>query len=403
MLIIKLLHFLRGYLKIKLTGSFLERFINICINRNIYIWNIKNKGNKTMTACISIKGFKRIRDICAKTSTRVHILSKKGLPFLLAKFFRRKGLIIGLGIFIFLIVWLCSNIWYVEVADIEGVDKSKIMMQLEKSGVHPGMPIYSINPDKIQAEMLNQNSDLSWLWPEVKGTKVFVDYRVRVKKPDIIDVNKPCNLIAKRSGRVTDMIVKEGRKVVSKDMWVSEGQLLVSGIFDSKAVGVRYVHADGEIWVDTDYTLSGSYLLKPTVTQKTGRYSSRYTFNIGKNSFNLPIPYTHYAAYTEKTENYPMKIGDIYFPFSITKMLYYETADKQLELPREQIINEAEDYLIKVLQKEIENGIIKEKNFSVNDIDENTIEIKLNALCKQQIAQKQPIEGDTKDNGRENN
>lgn len=403
MLIFNILNYFRGYLKIKVTGSFLERFINICTNRNIGIWDIQAKGTKVITAKTSIRGYRKLREVCKKTGSRIHILSKKGFPFVFGRFMRRKGLVLGLFLFVVLIAWLCSHIWYIEIADTQSVSKEELRLQLERAGIKPGASIWSINPDKIQAEMLSQNPKLSWLWTDVVGTKVYVDLRERVQKPEIVDTSVPCNIIAKEGGKITDFVVWEGRTLMEKEMWVSKGQLLVGGVMDSTAVGVRFVHADAEVWADTEHALSGQYQLHPVQERQTGNSKSAYGVKFGTNLWNLPFSTTGYKQQKIQREEYPLRVGELYFPISLIKTNYFETIKQQEEVPREQIIAEAKEYLEKTLQNELGNGMIKEKNFTVTELDENTIEVRLEAQCSQQIAEKQPIEGDTKADGGENN
>ena len=76
----KLIRSLKGYLKIKVWGYSPERFMNLCSNRNILLWNIENHDTY-YTMCISIAGFWRLRPVTKKTKTRVAILHRYGLPF----------------------------------------------------------------------------------------------------------------------------------------------------------------------------------------------------------------------------------------------------------------------------------------------------------------------------------
>ena len=44
MLFIRILNYIKGYLIITINGVFAERFINICVHRNILIWDEKTAG-----------------------------------------------------------------------------------------------------------------------------------------------------------------------------------------------------------------------------------------------------------------------------------------------------------------------------------------------------------------------
>lgn len=396
MFILNILNFSRGYLTIKVTGDYPERFINMCSGKNINIWNVKSRGQKTLTACVSVKGFRHLKEVCRATGSKLHIISKKGLPFVSFRLRRRTGLVLGFVFFLFAMIWLCSHIWYIDITDNTSIPKEELMHQLELSGIKQGTPIREIKPGKVQASMLNLNPKLAWVWPTVKGTSIYIDLRERVTTPEILPTNQPCNIVASHSGLISSMLVKEGRSIVSKDMYVSQGQLLVGGIMDSSAIGVRYVHSDAEIWAITQESVSESFPLETIESHKTGNSSVSYTLKLG--NFNLSTPVFGGKFNTCETETFEsvLHIGNIYFPISFIKTQYMETINETALHPKEQVIAQAQQYLENLLQNSLKNGMILEKNFDVQTVDDKTIGVTLNATCNRQIAQKQPIEEENK-------
>ena len=67
MLLKLIINYILGYLTINVEGYFIERFINMCRNKNILLWNIKRKNSSFIICKIGIKEFKKIRDIAKKT------------------------------------------------------------------------------------------------------------------------------------------------------------------------------------------------------------------------------------------------------------------------------------------------------------------------------------------------
>ena len=53
-----ILAYLTGYIKVEVSGYYLERFINICKNNKITIWNLKRNKNITLILNTTIKDFK---------------------------------------------------------------------------------------------------------------------------------------------------------------------------------------------------------------------------------------------------------------------------------------------------------------------------------------------------------
>ena len=95
---------MRGYVLVKLLGYAPERFLNLCSNHNILVWDIEKQG-----ACyimkMSIRGFRRIRPLARKTTTKIMILEKHGLPFFIFNNRKRKAFFAGM--------FMCAGLLYV--------------------------------------------------------------------------------------------------------------------------------------------------------------------------------------------------------------------------------------------------------------------------------------------------
>ena len=82
--------FVRGSVKISVSGEQIERFLNLCRARGLLLENVRLPEEKKLTARISIADFKKLAPIHSKTHVRIHILEKRGLPFFLYRSWRRK-------------------------------------------------------------------------------------------------------------------------------------------------------------------------------------------------------------------------------------------------------------------------------------------------------------------------
>ncbi len=78
---LQLIRFLKGYLLIRVCGNAPERFINLCSNHQIFLWDIQiHEAYYTMK--IGLSDFYRIKGFTRKTGTRVVVTERFGLPFL---------------------------------------------------------------------------------------------------------------------------------------------------------------------------------------------------------------------------------------------------------------------------------------------------------------------------------
>ena len=92
---VEFLKYVRGYLRIRVSGFSPERFMNLCSNKGILLWKIEREGD-VYYMNIHLDGFRALRPIVRKTGTKVAVLERCGLPFFLPKLFRRKAFIGGL-------------------------------------------------------------------------------------------------------------------------------------------------------------------------------------------------------------------------------------------------------------------------------------------------------------------
>ena len=391
MIILNIINFFKGYVKIRISGKHAERFINICAKRNIYIWNIKRIDSGVLEAYVSMAAFKLLDDVAVSADTEIEEILRGGFMVMLKKIMGRSGLIAGFLIAALLFFWMTSRVWYIEIAP-SAIPEEKLREQLGKAGLDIGVKTDSIDTVKLQAQMMNLNPELEWIWTEKSGTKVFVDLRERVKRPVPIDINQPCNLVATHAGKVTFAMITEGRAMVTVGQTVSEGQLLAGGMLDSVVVGARGVHSQGSVMADVLIKKSGEYALTSEQQFPTGREDVRYTLMIGKNCVKLPSKNKDFKQNQSRSEKIPFKIGDIYFPVSLIKNTQVETITRMVNLNRDEVIADAEKYLDELLQKEVGSGTIIERYFFVEDVDENTVRVRMEALCNIQIAGQQPIE-----------
>jgi similar to stage IV sporulation protein len=88
-------NYLIGYVVISVKGVSLEKFINLTITNGIYLWGIQRQNYTTLTAKISIRGFRQLHGISNKIRCRIRIVEKRGLPFVLFRYrqigFTRSG------------------------------------------------------------------------------------------------------------------------------------------------------------------------------------------------------------------------------------------------------------------------------------------------------------------------
>ena len=62
MSVISIIRFFRGTVRFTIRDGFLERFINLCAQNRVPVWNGRREGNR-YTACTTLSGSRRLPDI----------------------------------------------------------------------------------------------------------------------------------------------------------------------------------------------------------------------------------------------------------------------------------------------------------------------------------------------------
>ena len=354
--------YLQGFLRITIEGYYIERFINICKNKKIAIWNLKRNSNITLSLNVRIKEFKQICKIAKKTGCKLKIKNKKGLPFLLHKYKKRKIFIILL-IIVLLIIGISSNfVWNVDILVEDNKELTNIKEDLENAGLKTGLLKSKIDTKEIINKIRLERKDIAWIGIELKGTNAIVRIVKADKKPEIVDENEYCNIISNKTGAITKISVQEGTANVKVGDTIREGDILVNGWVEGKFTGIRYVHSKAEIEAKVWYTKNKKISYVTTEKQYTGNEENKYSIKFGKFQINFPKKYSKFKIYdTIETENKIRLFSDFYLPISIIKTTYKE----QEEITKTYTVEEAKNIGIKELEEELDKEI-ENKNNIVN-------------------------------------
>ena len=269
-------YFLQGYVIIKIEGKFPERFLNVAGCKQIHMWRVRHTEDG-IVLCVRRKDFRYASAVAAQTDCCVKVLTKQGLPYALKRNKHRKALFFGVFLFGLILFGMLSLVWKVEITGIERIPKVKLEQLLRENGIHPYAFLYGIDKTKAVNRITAELNDIAWMGIEIRGSCAFVEVVETVPKPEIQDKSQPCNLIADKDGIVTRLEIESGVTVVKIGDTITKGQLLVSGIADSPMAGVRFLHAEGEVYLKTWHEQNVSIPLVRQVPEKTGRTKSHFT------------------------------------------------------------------------------------------------------------------------------
>ena len=353
------INYILGYLKIVVEGYYIERFINICTNKKILIWNLKRENGVKLYLNIGINDFKKISEVCRKTKCKVKIESKHGIPFLLQKYKKRKIFLLLLIIVAFCIYFSSNYVWNIEVIEENNQDLPNIMQDLQNAGLSVGTQKRKIDTKEIINSIRLNREDVAWMGIELKGTNAVVKVVKADEAPPIIDDTEYCNIVADKDGIITKINAQNGTAIVNVGDVVKKGTILIAGVMEGKYTEPRYLHAIGEIEAKVWYTKTKKIYYKQTNYEQTGREENNYAIKINNFKINLPKGVSKFELYDTIEQEKKLKIfSNLYLPISIIKTTNRETT----KVEQNYSYNEALEVGKKELEQEIENEIKNKEN-----------------------------------------
>ena len=364
-MIIKIIfNYIIGYIRISIEGYYIERFINICRNNKIAIWNLKRDKNVKLELNVGIKDLKRVAKIAKKTKCKMKITKKKGLPFLFNRYKKRK-LFFAFLIVIIIILAISSNfIWNIQIVEEDKDTMENLYQDVIDSGLTIGTMKSKINTKDIINKVRLKRDDIAWMGIELKGTNAIVKVVKATAKPDIIDDEDYCNIVSDKQGIITKISAQNGTIAVKVGDTVNVGTTLINGWMEGKYTGIRYVHAKGEIQAKVWHTKSKKIPYNTTERTETGKIENKYKIKINNFEINLSKRLSKFEIYdTIVMENKFKIFSDFYLPISLIKTTNKEVKEEQKKYE----IEEAKNLGIEQLQDELNNEI-ENKEKIVNKI-----------------------------------
>lgn len=375
---LQLLDLLRGYVRIRITGNSYDRFLNLCAFHGIRLWELSPSG-ESYEAFVSIRDFKKLRTIVRKSHTGVAVLERRGLPFFMHRYRRRKWYLAGIAAAFVFMLWLSAHVWNISVDGNVSQTEDVIFEYLQGTGVRCGMRRSGVDCKELAAQLRNYFTQFAWVAAELRGTRLLIHVREGVlteeENREKLAEEEPSSLAASCSGTVVSIYTRSGRPLVQAGDAVEKGQVLVSGALpiydDSGAVkSWRHVAADADVVIRSTRRYRDSVSMKTKRKQFTGRERTARLLQIGGFALALPSPFGALAQYdllTETVQLQPLK--NFYLPVYLQKFTAREYETTEGTRTREEAQRELEANFQYFLKKLAEKGV---------QIFENDVKIKWN-------------------------
>ena len=374
----KLVKWFCGILTVRISGVAPERFINLCCNRRLYIWNLQNI-DREYRFNISAKKYKQLKPIAKKTGIVPAIVQKRGFPFIWHRYKKRYGFFAGIFICILLVYVLSLFIWDINILGGSKYTPQALLEFLKENDIYAGIRKKYINCQEIEENIRLAYNDIGWVSAEIKGTRLIIKITETSMPAPAQVADKPSHMVATKNAIVKSIITRTGTPMVKKGDVVKKGDILVSGIIAIKSdfdeiIRFQPVVADADIVCNSYYDYEDVFSLEYLEAIYTGKKKKGYYLALTDKKLFLYNPSNSYEKYDIIVNENVLHINEsFYLPIrygTIETREYYEVKKKYSE---EEAMALAQGRLQRYLDKLKENHVL---------IIENNVKITIeNGYC----------------------
>ena len=351
--------YLRGYLKIKVWGYSPERFMNLCSNHHILLWDIARQED-CYTMYISLSDFYKLRPIVKKTGTRAAVLERYGLPFFIWKMRKRKVFALGLPCCLAFLIAMSQFVWAIEFEGNISITDDVLLDFLAENGVDYGVAKNKVDIEALEAGLRENFDIITWTSARIEGTHFIVkikenDLAVEEETEDDKENWPGSNLVATQDGVVVSILTRQGVPKVTEGTSVQKGDILVSGAVpvmadDGTVREYQFCHADADVALVYEIPVHEEQPRLYEYKNYTNREKKDLFFSLGHKRYILKLGECRFVKYDTILDSRQLCIlNQIYLPF------YYGFVVHREYLPVEAVYQEkkAESMLNEALSKNI--------------------------------------------------
>ncbi len=364
-----LFRFIKGYLSIKISGANAYELINMASINKTPIFCCKYVKGEVF-GFITIDNFRDLRKHKRGIKCKVKILKKYGLPFIVARYKNRYGILIGAIIFFVFLEFMSGFIWNIDIAGNDKISNKEILNACYELGIHEGAPKSKINTMYSAQQLLLKNENLAWASFNIETCNLTVNV-TEIKKKD--NIKTFSNLIATDDGIVEKIDVSSGNVLVKVGQEVKKGDILVSGIIE-KADETLFVSSKGKVFVKQtkEFSYKEKYIQEKIILKGKDINIKHLEFF----GFKLPLSLRNTSKCQKIAENNKsFKVLERNLPITIMATKYKQKGKKKINFTEDELLLQIERQSKKDINK-LDVVSATENNTSVTDLKDELLIIK---------------------------
>ena len=299
---------------------------------------------------------------------------------------KRVGMLLGI-VFLILIANLSSRfVWKINVNGNSKLTNEEILKIADEAGLRLGTYIPAIDYDRLHNQILLSSDKISWISVNITGNVANIELKETEEIKNTGEVLYT-NIVSKFDGQIISIEAINGEKKIKPGDIVKKGELLISGIIDSHASGVRYENAKGSVYAYVNKKITVEIPRKNYENIAVKKLHTDRSIKIFSNIIKISLNHSNCGEFCGKIEKKEAFIlfGMHELPITIHKTEHFlvETQEKIYE--NQEMVDLAFAELNEKMSKELENAQIVSK--SVKTYYQNdTFILECDLYCVEDIA-----------------
>lgn len=277
---------LEGMMEVELTSAEPESALERINAARINVYHVRQKNPLTFLFSISRADYPTLLRLCEKQGENLRIIRKFGLYWTGKSLVHRWALITGMAVLLFIVLYLPSRVFFVQVEGNTSVPDRKILAAAEECGIRFGASRRLVRSEKVKNTLLSAVPELQWAGVNTAGCVATISVRERAVSPKEAQAHEVTSIVAARDGYILSGTVTSGSPLFTVGQTVKAGETLVSGYTDT-GLFIRAGKAEAEVYAQTNHELT---VITPSTRLYRGRETDtkkKVSLILGKKRINL--------------------------------------------------------------------------------------------------------------------
>ncbi|MCD8321437.1 MAG: sporulation protein YqfD [Oscillospiraceae bacterium] len=384
--------YVTGWATAEASGAQPEKLLYALAERGIPFWGAEPPRDFSLTVEIPWRAIKLTPALGASIGCEVRIISCHGLPAVFKKLRQRVVLLVCLAVMLGLLFVSGAFVWDIQISGNETIPEGVIRQALAECGVDIGSFWPAMSQDQVRNSMILKLPGIRWMTVTIRGSHAEVIIREKRTYIEPVDEGEYVNLVAAKSGLVTEVLALRGTALTEESRAVLAGEVLVAGYATGRYGTIQgLTRAIGSVTARTWYEMTVEAPVN--VEEKTSLEDKtvQWALVLGKTRINFYKGSSICPSDCDKIiKEYALSVGGLFtLPLTVEKTIYTSYVTQSVETL--ELREEMEAMLLAALSEELgQTGEILSARFTASNGD-GVLYVTLFAECQEQIAQAVPM------------